>query len=118
MSQPKELPEAVGRFAQEHPELWEAYNPLGKAAAQAGPLDEKSQRLVKLALAIGMSAARLKKEFHRKNWSTLPSWRFPHLDGRQDLPRSRGLMTNCLRAVQRNRRQINSGSHLTALSFH
>ena len=53
MNQPKELPEAVGRFAQQHPELWEAYNALGQAATQAGPLDEKTQRLVKLALAIG-----------------------------------------------------------------
>jgi alkylhydroperoxidase/carboxymuconolactone decarboxylase family protein YurZ len=53
MNPPKELPEGVGRFARQHPELWEAYNALGEATAQAGPLDEKTQRLVKLALAIG-----------------------------------------------------------------
>ena len=53
MSQPKDLPEAVGRFAQQHPEMREAYNELGRAATEAGPLDEKTQRLVKLALAIG-----------------------------------------------------------------
>jgi AhpD family alkylhydroperoxidase len=48
-----ELPEVLARFAQEYPEVWFAYNQLGKATAEAGPLDEKTQRLIKLAVAIG-----------------------------------------------------------------
>jgi alkylhydroperoxidase/carboxymuconolactone decarboxylase family protein YurZ len=48
-----QLPPIVERFAREHPEVWKAYNALGEAAAEAGPLDPKSQRLVKLALAVG-----------------------------------------------------------------
>jgi alkylhydroperoxidase/carboxymuconolactone decarboxylase family protein YurZ len=47
------LPPIVQRIAREHPAVWEAYNNLGQAASDAGPLDQKSERLVKLAVAIG-----------------------------------------------------------------
>jgi 4-carboxymuconolactone decarboxylase len=47
------LPEIVQALAQEHPAVWDAYNKLGEATAQAGPLDENTERLVKLALAVG-----------------------------------------------------------------
>jgi alkylhydroperoxidase/carboxymuconolactone decarboxylase family protein YurZ len=43
----------VEEFAAEYPQVWEAYNRLGKASAGAGPLDEKTQRLLKLGIAIG-----------------------------------------------------------------
>ncbi len=49
----KELPEVLQEFATKYPQVWEAYNRLGEATAQAGPLDERTQRLVKLAIAIG-----------------------------------------------------------------
>jgi alkylhydroperoxidase/carboxymuconolactone decarboxylase family protein YurZ len=48
-----EPPEVVKEFAAAYPEVWEAYNRLGAAATAAGPLDERTQRLAKLALAIG-----------------------------------------------------------------
>lgn len=48
-----DLPPVLEEFAAKYPGLWNAYNALGEAAAQAGPLDEKTQRLVKLAIAIG-----------------------------------------------------------------
>ncbi|KAF0279483.1 carboxymuconolactone decarboxylase family protein [Spiribacter aquaticus] len=48
-----ELPPAANRVARDHPEVWAAYSELGRAAAENGPLDERSRRLVKLALAIG-----------------------------------------------------------------
>lgn len=48
-----DLPEVVAEFAQRYPEVWAAYNQLGSASAKAGPLEEKTQRLVKLAIAIG-----------------------------------------------------------------
>ena len=47
------LPPFVEKIAQRCPEIWEAYNRLGEAAANAGPLDAKTERLVKLALAVG-----------------------------------------------------------------
>lgn len=47
------LPNAVNQFRKRHPEVWKAFNQLGEFCHQAGPLDEKSRRLVKLALSIG-----------------------------------------------------------------
>lgn len=48
------LPETgAGAFAKQFPAVWEAYEALGKSAAEAGPLDARTRRLVKLALAIG-----------------------------------------------------------------
>ena len=59
------LPKPYEAFSEKHPELIKQYQELGKACREAGPLDAKSQELVKLGLAIGtnsrggvMSAAR------------------------------------------------------------
>ena len=49
----KNMPAAAGKLAEDYPEIWEAYSSLGAACANAGPLDDKTRRLVKLALAIG-----------------------------------------------------------------
>jgi 4-carboxymuconolactone decarboxylase len=46
------LPGAAGRVAREQPELWQAFQQLGAATAAAGPLDERTRRLVNLAIAI------------------------------------------------------------------
>ena len=48
------LPSRAGQLASENPELWEAYQALGKACAEAGPLDDRTRRIVKLALAVGV----------------------------------------------------------------
>jgi alkylhydroperoxidase/carboxymuconolactone decarboxylase family protein YurZ len=48
-----ELPSVVRELASTYPEVWEAYGGLGEAVSAAGPLDAKTQRLAKLALAIG-----------------------------------------------------------------
>jgi alkylhydroperoxidase/carboxymuconolactone decarboxylase family protein YurZ len=48
-----EPPDVVKEFAAEYPEVWETYNRLGEATAAAGPLEEHTQRLLKLAIAIG-----------------------------------------------------------------
>ena len=50
---PEKLPNAAGRLADEHPDVWSAYAALGKACAEAGPLTPRERRLVKLALAAG-----------------------------------------------------------------
>jgi alkylhydroperoxidase/carboxymuconolactone decarboxylase family protein YurZ len=50
------LPSGARRLAQRHPEIWEAYEKLGGAVAEAGPLDPKTRRLVKLALSIGVAS--------------------------------------------------------------
>jgi len=48
-----DLPEQPRDLAHEHPDVWDAYTDLGEACAEAGPIDDETRRLVKLALAIG-----------------------------------------------------------------
>jgi len=47
------LPPIVESIVREHPEVWDAYSRLGEATEKAGPLDARTIRLVKLALAVG-----------------------------------------------------------------
>ena len=47
------LPKAVNQFRKKHKKVWKAFNELGESCHQAGPLDEKTRRLVKLALTVG-----------------------------------------------------------------
>ena len=48
-----QLPQPYLDFQQKYVEVWQAYDQLGTAVHAAGPLDEKSRALVKLALAVG-----------------------------------------------------------------
>ena len=50
---PEDLPSGAAEIARAYPDVWAAYAALGKACAQAGPLDRRTVRLVKLALALG-----------------------------------------------------------------
>jgi len=47
------LPPTLEAFVKDQPAIWAAYEGLGKACAESGPLDAKTRRLVKLALAVG-----------------------------------------------------------------
>ncbi len=47
------LPGRAGRLVKENADIWKAYQNLGQACAEAGPLEGKTLRLVKLALAAG-----------------------------------------------------------------
>ena len=51
------LPPAAQRIADEHPDVWAAFQRLGAAVSDAGPLDARTKRLVHLALAIGADSA-------------------------------------------------------------
>lgn len=46
------LPESVLKFRGKYPKVWQAFDALGAECHQAGPLDEKTRRLVKLALSV------------------------------------------------------------------
>jgi 4-carboxymuconolactone decarboxylase len=48
-----QLPKPYQQFRTNYPDLYKAYEQLGEAAADAGPLDAKTRELIKL----GMSAA-------------------------------------------------------------
>lgn len=47
------LPPLPASIVADFPEVWAAYAELGQAIKAAGPLDERSCRLVHLALAVG-----------------------------------------------------------------
>ncbi|HKU23756.1 MAG TPA: carboxymuconolactone decarboxylase family protein [Terriglobales bacterium] len=47
------LPKPVEQFKKVYPEIWKAFTELGERCHAAGPLDEKSRRLIKIALSIG-----------------------------------------------------------------
>jgi len=49
----RELPKPIEEIRKLYPTVWKAFNDLGDRCHEAGPLDEKSRRLVKLALSIG-----------------------------------------------------------------
>jgi alkylhydroperoxidase/carboxymuconolactone decarboxylase family protein YurZ len=49
----EKLPSGAAKIAKTHPEVWAAYQQLGSACAGAGPLDSRTLRLVKLAIAVG-----------------------------------------------------------------
>jgi AhpD family alkylhydroperoxidase len=51
-TKPAGLPPVLQEFAARYPEVWDAYDALGGATMQAGPLDEKTRHLVKLGIAI------------------------------------------------------------------
>lgn len=55
------LPEPFQRFTKRNPAVAKAYEALGEACAQAGPLDARARELVKLGMAIG---ARLEGAVH------------------------------------------------------
>jgi len=46
-------PSGAGKFAESFPDVWQAYEALGRVASESGPLDARARRLLKLALAIG-----------------------------------------------------------------
>lgn len=50
---PDRLPSGAGDVAAAYPQVWDAYAALGKATSEAGPIEGRTARLVKLALAIG-----------------------------------------------------------------
>lgn len=51
-----ELPAGAGDVAEDYPEVWKAYAALGRACAEAGALDSRERRLVKLALAVAVGS--------------------------------------------------------------
>lgn len=49
----QKLPSPVEDFKDAYADVWKAFTQLGNRCHEAGPLDEKTRRLVKVALAIG-----------------------------------------------------------------
>jgi alkylhydroperoxidase/carboxymuconolactone decarboxylase family protein YurZ len=47
------LPEHPANLARQHPEIWASFETLANQCHEAGPLDDKTRRLVKLGIALG-----------------------------------------------------------------
>jgi 4-carboxymuconolactone decarboxylase len=61
----RELPEPFQKLGRDHPQVHGAYEALAAAAHESGPLDERTRRLVKLAIAVG---ARMEGAVHSHTW--------------------------------------------------
>jgi AhpD family alkylhydroperoxidase len=60
------LPKSYRQFKKDHPRLWRAYDRLGAAAAESGPLDAKTRELIKLGMAATQrSESAVKSHAHR-----------------------------------------------------
>jgi 4-carboxymuconolactone decarboxylase len=61
-----QLPKFYLKFKEERPELWRAYDQLGAAAAESGPLDAKTRELIRLGMAAGSkSESAVQSHTHR-----------------------------------------------------
>ena len=47
------LPELPAKLARQYPEVWDSFETLANRCHEAGPLDARTRRLVKLGIAIG-----------------------------------------------------------------
>ncbi len=61
----RELPKPFQDFSRDYPAVHKAYEALTKAAHESGPLDERTRRLVKLAISVG---ARLEGAVRSHTW--------------------------------------------------
>jgi alkylhydroperoxidase/carboxymuconolactone decarboxylase family protein YurZ len=52
-TRPNDLPSGAAMIADNYSDIWQAYSQMGEACSKAGPLDDRTKRLVKLALSIG-----------------------------------------------------------------
>jgi AhpD family alkylhydroperoxidase len=60
------LPKFYLRFKKDHGRVWQAYEKLGTAAAEDGPLDAKTRELIKLGMtAASRSESALHSHIHR-----------------------------------------------------
>ena len=50
---PNKLPKRYLQFQKRYPQVFQAYDALGAATSEAGPLSDKTRALVKLAIAAG-----------------------------------------------------------------
>ncbi len=46
----------AGALESSFPNVWQCYQALGRACSEAGPLDSRTRRLLKLALALGAAS--------------------------------------------------------------
>ena len=60
------LPEKYKNFSSSYPKIFKAYKEMGTLVRESGPLDEKTQNLVKLGIAVGSNSKGGVKSHTRK----------------------------------------------------
>jgi alkylhydroperoxidase/carboxymuconolactone decarboxylase family protein YurZ len=50
------LPKVYKNFKESYPKVFKDYKQLGKSTRDAGPLDEKTQNLIKLGISVGVNS--------------------------------------------------------------
>ena len=50
------LPDKYKNFASKYPEIFDLYKELGTKVRESGPLDENTQNLIKLGIAVGSNS--------------------------------------------------------------
>ena len=60
------LPEKYKSFSSSYPKIFKAYREMGILVRESGPLDEKTQNLVKLGIAVGFNSKGGVKSHTRK----------------------------------------------------
>ena len=50
------MPDNFKNFSQTYPEIFQSFENLGKECRKSGPLDEKTQNLVKLGISVGTNS--------------------------------------------------------------
>src|ERR1700690_2947045 len=61
-----QLPKPYQQFRQDHPDVYKAYENLGKITAESGPLDIKTRELIKLGMgATTKSESAVQSHTHR-----------------------------------------------------
>lgn len=61
-----ELPDFYQAFSEQHPDVLRAYEALGEAASQEGPLDNKTRELIKLGMAAASHSVSAVKSHTRR----------------------------------------------------
>lgn len=60
------IPKRYTKFMEDYPAVGEAYKALGHATMNAGPLDEKTRELVKMAVSLGARMESATKSHFRR----------------------------------------------------
>ena len=69
------IPKRFKKFTHEYPDVADAYQKLGQTVHQAGPLDEKTRALIKIAVSTG---ARLEGAVHSHTRKALAAGAAPN----------------------------------------
>jgi hypothetical protein len=111
------LPGAASGVARDKPEVWNAFEQLGAAVTDAGPLDDRSRRLViwhwllgaiPKAPRIRIAEGRLKRVSRPRNWSMSPIWQSLRLVGRGRYGPLLGYVTSLM--ATKNSEHIRAGN--------